>query len=107
MIPRSSFGYSAGVSYCLEQRLQPDAVLSVEKLAVYVRPQDVICPCGPKPYPSFAVLEGPICPYGHRFLPGVARPIRVPASNLKLAGLYRATGFTNLIQDQPYGERTR
>jgi hypothetical protein len=91
--------YSAAVSVCLEQRLRPDETLSIDRLAPYLRPSDLVCPASHTSYSSFSVLDGPKCPSGHEFEPGVPRPLRIPASNRKVAGLYLATGFTNLIDD--------
>jgi hypothetical protein len=91
--------YSAAVSVCLEQRLRPDETLSIDRLAPYLRPSDLACPASHAPYPAFTVLDGPRCPGGHEFEPGVPRPLRIPASNRKVAGLYLATGFTNLVDD--------
>jgi hypothetical protein len=92
--------YSAAVSYCLEQSLAPDKTLSVQSLAAYLRPGGTVCPTRGARYPDFSVVNGPICPKGHRFLPGEPRPLRTASSNFKLAGLYRAYGYTNLIEHQ-------
>ncbi len=101
--------YSAAVSVCLEQRLKPDQVINMSVLSAYVRPTDLVCSAGKIPYSSFSVLQGPACPNGHKFEPGAARPLRVPSSNFKVASLYEAHGFTNLIDyvNQPMtGHRT-
>jgi len=90
--------YGAAVSYCVEQNLKPDCVLSVDRLLPFLRPADVECPDGHRPYPDFSVLQGPTCPNGHQFAPGVTRPLRASAANSNLAGLYRASGLTNLIE---------
>jgi hypothetical protein len=89
--------YSAAVSVCLEQRFRPDESLTVDRLAPYVRPADLSCPSSHTRYPAFSVIEGPKCPSGHEFEPGVPRPLRTASSNRKVAGLYLATGFTNLV----------
>jgi hypothetical protein len=91
--------YSAAVSSCLEQKLRPDELLSIEKLAAYVRPSDIVCPSGHVPYPAFSVLQGPTCPNGHQFEPGVKRPLRTSSSDRKVAGLYLSNGLTNLIDE--------
>ena len=91
--------YSAAVSVCLEQKLRPDELLTVDRLAPYLRPSHLTCPSSHAPYVGFSVLEGPKCPSGHEFEPGVARPLRTSSSNRKVAGLYLATGFTNLVDD--------
>ena len=91
--------YSAAVSVCLEQRLKPDELLTIDRLAPYVSPSELVCPRSHAPYPAFSVLEGPKCPSGHEFEPAVLRPLRTSSSNRKLAGLYLATGFTNLVDD--------
>ena len=90
--------YSAAVSYCLEQKLSPQEVLPTEKLAKYVKGSDIFCPLARVPYPAFSVLQGPRCPNGHQFEPGVPRPLKTSSSS-KGAGLYRAYGFTNLIEE--------
>jgi hypothetical protein len=86
----------AAVSFCLEQRLSPTSVLSVATLSPYLR-SGTICPGGRSDYPSFSVLNGPVCPNGHPFLEGLPRPLRAASSDYKVAGLYLANGFTNLI----------
>jgi hypothetical protein len=91
--------YSAAISSCLEQKLKPDELLSIEQLAVYVRPPDIACPSGHVPYPEFSVPQGPTCSNGHEFEPGVKRPLRTSSSNRKVAGLYLANGLTNLIDE--------
>ena len=103
--------YGAAVSYCLEQRLSPEVVLSRETLALYVKSDKngtaPTCPSGRFPYPSFSVLNGPLCLNGHELEPGLQRPIRAEASNGKLAGLYRASGFTNLIESAEVSGRRK
>ena len=89
--------YSAAVSYCLEHNLKPDSVLGLDKLTPFLRPSDLECPDGHKPYPPFSVLQGPTCPYGHQFAPGAPRPLRAPSANSDLASLYRSAGLTNLV----------
>lgn len=91
--------YSAAVSVCLEQKLKPDELLNMERVAPYVRPSDLACPSGHASYPAFSVLEGPTCPNGHEFEPGVKRPLRTSSSNRKVAGLYLVSGLTNLVDD--------
>lgn len=91
--------YSAAVSVCLEQRLRPDESLSIDRLAPYLMPRFLTCPESHARYPAFSVLDGPKCPNGHEYAPGEKRPLRTSSSNRKVAGLYLATGFTNLIDD--------
>jgi len=88
--------YGASVSYCLEHRLSPESVLSLESLSPFLK-GPVICPNGHSAYAPFSVLNGPVCPNGHELEPGLKRPIRTASCNRKVAGLYRAYGFTNLI----------
>jgi hypothetical protein len=90
--------YSAAVSVCLEQRLRPDESLTIDRLAPYLLRRFLRCPESHARYPVFSVLDGPKCPSGHECEPGVPRPLRIPASNRKVAGLFLATGFTNLIE---------
>lgn len=61
------------------------------------------CPCGQMEYAPFRVLNGPVCPNGHQFLPGVDRSIRASAADRKPSGLYLTFGFTNLIDDAEPG----
>ena len=89
--------YSAAVAHCLDQSLAPSTTLSVQVLGVYLRPDGMACPAGGARYPDFSVLNGPVCPSGHRFPAGQAFPLRAPADSM-LAGLYRAHGLTNLIE---------
>lgn len=89
--------WSAAISHCLAERQAPDELLTVETLAAYVRAGDLACPSGHQPYPEFSVFQGPVCVNGHQFEPEVKRPFRARRGERKLAGLYRATGFTNLI----------
>jgi hypothetical protein len=99
--------YSAAVAHCLDQKLSPNMTLSVQVLAVYLRPDGTACPAGGGRYPDFSVLNGPVCPNGHRFPAGQPFPLRAPADSM-LAGLYRAYGFTNLIENEagPRGPAT-
>jgi hypothetical protein len=73
--------YGADVSYCLEHKLNSDSVITLDQLASFMRPNDLECPLGHEPYPAFSVLQGPKCPYGHRFAPGARRPLRDPGAN--------------------------
>jgi hypothetical protein len=93
--------YSAAVSYCLEQNLSPSEVLPMDKLAAFVKDSNTACPLARVPYPAFSVLQGPVCPNGHPFEPGRHRPLKIASTNSKVAGLYRAHGFTNLIEELP------
>jgi hypothetical protein len=93
--------YSAGVSFCLESRRKPDEVLTIEQIKGYVLPWGTTCPVNGTAYPSFTVLNGPVCPNGHLFAPGEPRPLRASAGDVKLSGLYEASGFTNLIRFPP------
>lgn len=97
--------YSAAISSCLEQRKGPDEVLKFDDVAAYVRPLDRVCPDGDIPYASFSVLQGPVCPHGHQFLPGEKRPLTASANNAKLRGLYMVSGFTNLIVHETASRR--
>jgi len=95
--------YGAAVSYCLVERLSPTSVLSVSTLSPYLK-SGTVCPAGQSAYPPFSVLNGPICPNGHEFEPGLSRPIRAASYDRKLAGVYLAHGFTNLIdRTEPNG----
>jgi hypothetical protein len=93
------FLYSAAVSVCLEQKLRPDELLTIDRLAPYLRPSVLTCPSSHASYAAFSVLEGPTCPTGHKYAPGEKRPLRTSSSNRKVAGLYLANGFTNLVDD--------
>ncbi len=86
----------AAVSYCLMERLSPTSILSVATLSPYLK-SGIMCPSGRSGYQPFSVINGPACPNGHELFPGVQRPLRAASSNRKVAGLYRAFGFTNLI----------
>ncbi len=97
--------YSAAISFCLEQQKGPDEVLKFDDVAMYVRPLDRVCPVGDIPYASFSVLQGPVCPHGHQFLPGEKRPLTASANNAKLSGLYMVSGFTNLIVHETASRR--
>lgn len=97
--------YSAAISFCLEQQKGPDEVLKFDDVAMYVRPLDRVCPDGDIPYASFSVLQGPVCPHGHQFLPGEKRPLTASADNAKLSGLYMVSGFTNLIVHETASRR--
>jgi len=92
--------YSAAVSHCLESSQSPDTVLKFDDVAKYVRPTDRYCPDGETPYASFSVLQGPVCPHGHQFAPREARPLKTTTANAKVASLYAAFGFTNLIVNE-------
>src|SRR5258705_6959713 len=65
----------AAVSYCLMDRLSPTSILSVTTLSPYLK-SGTICPAGRSGYAPFSVLNGPVCPNGHAFEPGVPRPFR-------------------------------
>jgi hypothetical protein len=98
--------HGAAVSYCLMERLSPTSVLSVATLSPYLK-SGIICPAGQSGYAPFSVLNGPVCPNGHAFEPGVPRPFRAPSTNDKVGGLYLEFGFTNLIdQAEPSGPAT-
>ena len=97
----------AAVSYCLEQRLSPTSMLSVAALSPYLKTVPT-CPAGQSEYAPFSVLNGPACPNGHTFEPGVPRPFRARSSGDKRGGLYLAFGITNLIDRlEPMGAETR
>src|SRR2546426_1592027 len=81
--------YGAAVSYCLMEQLSPTSDLSVATLSPYLK-SGIICPAGRSGYPPFSVLNGPVCPNGHEFEPGIRRPIRTGSSEGKLAALYHA-----------------
>jgi hypothetical protein len=88
---------SAVIQYCLEQRLSPTNVLSVAAVAHYLKP-DMRCPSGPSDYAPFTVFNGPVCPNGHPYEPGVPRPRRATYGEHDLLGiLYKEFGFTNLL----------
>ncbi|MGV3757870.1 MAG: hypothetical protein ACO1QS_21010 [Verrucomicrobiota bacterium] len=93
--------HSAAMSGCMEHRKGPDVALNIDDVASYVPPKCRNCPSGQTPYASFSVLQGPVCPNGHRFAPGEPRPFR-SSFNVKLKGLYTFYGFTNLV-DNPVG----
>lgn len=93
---------SAAVSYCLEHKLGPGAVVSVGDLATYTRSLTV-CPRGGISYPAFSVLQGPSCPNGHLYRPGAPRPLR--AADPKTAGLYLKFGLTDLITPEAMASR--
>ena len=78
------------------ERLGPTSTLSVATLSPYLR-SGIRCPEGQTGYPPFVVLNGPVCPNGHKFEPGKARPLRANYADRKLGGLYREFGFTNLL----------
>ncbi len=94
---------SAAVSYCLEHKAGPDAVVSVNDLEDYTRPSLTLCPGGGPPYPAFSVLQGPVCPNGHLYRPDDPRPLR--ATDVKTAGLYLNYGLTNLITPEAQAAR--
>jgi hypothetical protein len=71
--------------------------VSVATLRPYLK-GDIQCPAGRVEYPPFVVLQGPICPNGHQFAAGDPRPLCASPGDVKLAGLYRAFGFTNLVE---------
>jgi len=88
---------SAGIQYCLEQRLSPTNLLSFATLSPYLK-RDARCLSGQSDYAPFTVFNGPICPNGHPYEPGVPRPRRATYAEHDLLGiLYRAYGFTNLL----------
>jgi hypothetical protein len=100
---------SAGVQYCLEQRLNPTSVLSLATLSPYLK-HDTKCPSGQGDYASFTVFNGPVCPNGHPYEPGVPRPRRATYAQGDLLGaLYQEFGFTNLLDDvaEPSGAASR
>lgn len=90
---------SAAVSYCLEHKLGPDAMLNVGTLSPYLKPGTIACPDGRAPYPPFSVLQGPSCPNGHSFAPEATFPLK--ATDPKTAGLQRNFGSTNSIEAAP------
>ncbi|MFC1462846.1 hypothetical protein ACFLQU_04490 [Verrucomicrobiota bacterium] len=81
--------------------MSPSVVLDLDGPSAYVafREKAAVCPSSKKYYPPFSVLHGPVCPGEHKFAPGVERPFRAHTEDRKLAGLYRAFGFTNLIEE--------
>lgn len=88
---------SAAIQYCLEQRLNPTSALSVATLSPYLRP-NTRCPSGQSDYAPFTVFNGPLCPNGHPYEPGVPRPRRATYAEKDLLGaLYKEFGFTNLL----------
>ena len=92
---------SAAIQYCLEQRLSPTSVLSFATLSPYLK-ADTRCPSGQSDYAPFTVFNGPVCPNGHPYEPGVPRPRRATYAEGDLLGaLYKEFGFTNLLDNIP------
>jgi hypothetical protein len=92
---------SAAIQYCLEQRLSPTSVLSFATLSPYLK-ADTRCPSGQSDYAPFTVFNGPVCPNGHPYEPGVPRPRRATYAEADLLGaLYKEFGFTNLLDKVP------
>jgi hypothetical protein len=89
---------AAAESYCLERNYGPAKVLTLDELAGYVkdRTKTAVCPNGGREYAPFNVANGPVCPNGHNMVPGASRPF-MTVSGSKLAGIYEAAGWTNLI----------
>jgi hypothetical protein len=90
---------SAGIQYCLEQHLSPTNVHSFATLSPYLK-SGTRCPSGESDYAPFTVFNGPVCPNGHFYEPGVPRPRR--ASNAEgdlLGAVYMQFGFTNLLDN--------
>src|SRR5690348_15744201 len=61
---------SAAIQYCLEQRLSPTNALSLATLSPYLR-HGTKCASGQFDYAPFTVFNGPVCPNGHPYEPGV------------------------------------
>lgn len=92
---------SAGIQYCLEQRLNPTSALSFATLSPYLR-ASTRCPSGQSDYAPFTVFNGPVCPNGHPYEQGVPRPRRATYAETDLLGaLYKEFGFTNLLDKVP------
>jgi hypothetical protein len=88
---------SAGIQYCLEQRLSPTNALSIATLSPYLK-RDARCPSGQSDYAPFTAFNGPVCPNGHPYEPRVPRPRRATYAEHDLLGaVYRQFGFTNLL----------
>ena len=87
----------AAIQYCLEQRLSPTNALSLATLSPYLR-RGTKCASGQSDYAPFTVFNGPVCPNGHPYEPGVPRPRRATYAEHDLLGaVYRQFGFTNLL----------
>jgi hypothetical protein len=93
--------YSAAVSHSLAEKLSADSLQSVDTLSQYLNTGSTRCPSGTAFYASFTVLQGPVCPNGHVYAPGVERPLKTTTANRKVAGLYLASGYTNLVLPEP------
>ena len=96
---------AAAESYCLAEHHGPAERIRLEVLATYVKNgmKQAICPSGGKPYAAFTVANGPVCPNGHSMEPGMTRQFRAPTES-KLAGVYEAAGWSNLIDKAGHTE---
>lgn len=90
--------WSGAVQHCFANRISPDKVLNVNEFSSSIGTRWLVCPAGKEPYAPFSVFQGPVCPNGHQFAPGVQRPIKAHVGDGPFSALYKEFGFTNLIE---------